>query len=270
MGFNRPEVDFGSQHGLWSLWDMLQPYAYHALALGRTTGTVLSVAHMTVAGSMSANIFNKLSEELEEYPRVGPLDELLHSSLRPQFERVTRIITKPGCTVSEIQQAATELSNRMHDALVEQQFLHVSPELAKLYTKQQLFGSEVEAKFPQMSEDIAEAGKCLALQRGTATVFHLMRVMEIAVRQFGDKLGITLVSDKNWHNILDEINKAVKALDQKAPQTKAFAQASAHLYNVKLCWRNEVMHPKQTYTAAEATALFGAVDTFIRDLAELL
>ena len=121
-----------------------------------------------------------------------------------------------------------------------------------------------------MSEDISEAGKCLALNRATASVFHLMRIMEIAVQRFGDKIGVALATDKNWQNILEEINKAIKALDQKSLKTKAYAEASAHLYNVKVCWRNAVMHPKQTYTPAEAEVLFPAVKSFIRDLAELL
>lgn len=49
--------------------------------------------------------------------------------------------------------------------------------------------------------------------------------------------------------------------------TKVYAAAAGHLYNVKIAWRNEVMHPKKTYTAEEAKKLLNAVDTFIRDLA---
>ena len=48
-----------------------------------------------------------------------------------------------------------------------------------------------------MSEDIAEAGKCLGVGRPTASVFHLMRVMEIGVPRFGDVLGVKLADEKN-------------------------------------------------------------------------
>jgi len=41
---------------------------------------------------------------------------------------------------------------------------------------------------------------------------------------------------------------------------------SANLYAVKLAWRNEVMHPKQTYTEEEATGLATAVKTFVADI----
>jgi hypothetical protein len=144
------------------------------------------------------------------------------------------------------------------------------PDNDKFEPSSPLFGHDVESKFPQMSEDISEAGKCLALDRPTATVFHLMRVVEIGVQRFGDKIGVNLASEKNWQNILDESNKAIKAMDQKATETKAFAAASAHLYNVKIGWRNEVMHPKQTYTADEAKTIFSSVELFIRDLAGLI
>lgn len=133
-----------------------------------------------------------------------------------------------------------------------------------------LFGHDVKSTFPQMSEDISEAGKCLALNRPTSTVFHLMRVMELGVQKFGEKIGVNFVSEKNWQNILDESNKAIKAMDQKSSQTKALAAASANLYNVKIGWRNEVMHPKQTYTEDEAKAIFGSVEIFIRALVTLI
>jgi hypothetical protein len=136
--------------------------------------------------------------------------------------------------------------------------------------KDPLFGSEVESKFPSMSEDIAEAGKCLALARPTSAVFHLMRVMELAVQRFGSELGVILVEQKNWQNILDEINKSIRALDHRVPRTKALAELSSHLYSVKVAWRNEVMHPKQTYTADEADAIFENSKIFVRELARFI
>jgi hypothetical protein len=164
-----------------------------------------------------------------------------------------------------------ELNLRMADELDKRFFLSVSPEEIEYYRQQSpLFGQEVEDKFPSMSEDISEAGKCLALGRSTACVFHLMRVMEIGLRRVGTAIGVALTASKNWQNILDEMNKRIRAMDQKDEKTKRYASASAHLYNVKLAWRNEVMHPKQTYTAEESKLLFSAVGVFIRDISNLV
>ncbi len=97
-----------------------------------------------------------------------------------------------------------------------------------------------------------------------------MRVMEKALQRLGAELGVTLTAEKNWQNILDEVNKAIKSLDHRLPRTKEFSEASAHLYAVKLAWRNEVMHPKQTYTLEQADEIYRNVRTFMRDLAGLV
>src|SRR5258708_4695303 len=97
-----------------------------------------------------------------------------------------------------------------------------------------------------------------------------MRIMELGLQSFGTKLGVSLVQEKNWQNILDEANKNIKGRDHRLPETKTCAESASHLYNVKVAWRNEVMHPKQTYTDEEALAIFNNVRTFIGDLAELV
>ena len=76
--------------------------------------------------------------------------------------------------------------------------------------KAPLFGPEVGTKFVGMSFEIDEAAKCLALGRPTACVFHLMRVMEIAVRAVARCLGVPdpmRPAEKNWGFVLGEIWK---------------------------------------------------------------
>jgi len=168
-------------------------------------------------------------------------------------------------------QMLVELQNRLVDDLKRRIFLAVPEQHEALYKQgQPLFGDGVEKKFPRMSEDISEAGKCIALNRNTAGVFHLMRVMELAVQSFGGELGVKVASEQNWQVILDQINAAIRKRDTKQANTKRYAEAASHLYNVKIAWRNEVMHPKQTYTDEEARAIFGNVRTFVGDLAGLI
>ena len=128
--------------------------------------------------------------------------------------------------------------------------------------------------YSQLSYDIVEAGNCLALDRTTACVFHLMRVMEFGVRSFGDKLGVPLVSEPVWQVIMDQVNARIKAMPEKPAAKKrtkeAYAEVAGHLYNVKVAWRNPVMHPKRTYTAEEAEHLFVTVRMFMSSLTRLL
>ena len=94
--------------------------------------------------------------------------------------------------------------------------------------------------------------------------------MEIAVQRLGATLGIALTQEKNWQNILDEINKAIKVLPPKDTRTIALSQAAGHLYNVKVAWRNPTMHPKIIYTLEEAADLIAAVKGFMNHLAEVI
>ncbi len=89
----------------------------------------------------------------------------------------------------------SELISRIVDELEDRLFLNVPIGQAELYLQPEpLFGARVMTTFPRMTEDISEAAKCLALDRPTASVFHLMRVVELAVQRFGDELGVKLAS----------------------------------------------------------------------------
>jgi hypothetical protein len=59
-------------------------------------------------------------------------------------------------------------------------------------------------KYARTQFDIVEAGNCYAAGRGTAVVFHLMRITETAVQEFGRKLGVSLVDENNRQIFLRE------------------------------------------------------------------
>ena len=166
------------------------------------------------------------------------------------------------------------LRMRMHDELKSRLFLYIPPVEAKFYDVKQPFGSDVENVFQDAISDIEESGDCIAVGRSTAAVFHLMRAMERATQAFGTKLGVTNAAEKNWQNILDELNKAIKGLPDYTPADKAkkseYAIASANLFNVKLAWRNPVMHPKASYTPEESVKIYDKAKTFMGHLASIL
>jgi hypothetical protein len=61
-------------------------------------------------------------------------------------------------------------------------FIQIAVSAAEYYrATSPLFGGDVDLKFASASFEISEAGKCFALGRYTACVFHLMRVMEVAL-----------------------------------------------------------------------------------------
>ena len=191
------------------------------------------------------------------------------SALVENLKSAVENIGKIPMTRRDVSTALDHINDTVVIEMQQSLFMYIDQDRAKLYNKPELFGTVVNAKFPAVQFDIVEAGNCYASGRGTAVVFHLMRIMETGVQAFGTKLGVTLTDEKNWQNILDETDKAIKALP-KTPQRVEMSQASANLYAVKLAWLNEVMHPKDTYTLEEADNLIRQVKIFMEQLATIV
>lgn len=130
-----------------------------------------------------------------------------------------------------------------------------------------LFGAGVEKAFPKAAEDIAEAGRCLALGLPTAAVFHLMRTLELAVQVMSRKLGIKN-TEREWGKLLSDLHGKIGDMS-KGEKRNRWSEIHANLYHVKQAWRNDVMHPKKTYTEAQAREVFEAMRVFMVGLADL-
>ena len=170
-------------------------------------------------------------------------------------------------TVKTLVQHLRQLESVVHNEMKSHKFFWVDE--SSYYDQRQPFGSRVAVWFPELQYDITEAGNCIAFDRGTASVFHLMRVLEVGVQRFGTRLGVLLTSEMNWQQILDQVNPAIKAMKAKDQQTIAISQVAAHLYTVKVSWRNPTMHPTSKYTLEEAKDIYQNVKTFMGSLADL-
>lgn len=136
-----------------------------------------------------------------------------------------------------------------------------------------LFGQAVFDSFPDARDDIDEAGKCLALGRGKATVCHLMLAMEEALRVLATTLGAE-VQDKNgkwltWLTIANHMEPPIKNMPEGEAKERWW-EVRAMLQSVGKAWRNPSMHPARSYDVAQATKVFEAVRGFMGDLAALV
>ena len=161
-----------------------------------------------------------------------------------------------------------ELQSRIYDELGDGYFLQLSAVEVSLFEATEPFGADTAAAFPLAVEDAEESAKCLGLGRYTASVFHLMRTMECAVQALSAKLAISN-TDRVWGNLLSDINKKIEAMP-KGNVRDDWSQALSLLYHVKQAWRNDVMHPKETYTEDQANEVFQAVRSFMRHLSRLI
>jgi hypothetical protein len=188
---------------------------------------------------------------------------------------IDRILTKvkePTCSVDDIRQMCPILQDRINDEMRSIYLMHIPTKNAAYLKDKQHFGQEVLNKFPSSAFDIEESGKCLAFNRNTASVMHLMRVMEVALKAAATALSIPNPGEANWQRIIDQINSQIsqrgasKPPDQMAMES-FFKEVSAHLFAVKNAWRNPVMHIHQNYDAERAGDIFNAVKGFMRYLA---
>lgn len=139
------------------------------------------------------------------------------------------------------------------------------------------FGQDVQNKFPSSIFEIDEAGKCYALNRHTAAVFHLMRTMETGIRAVARCLGIpdpVKPGERNWGFIIKEMKAGIDARGRGStrpwsdPADKQFFEDMyVSLDGVRNVWRNATMHVEKTYTDDEAEHIYGAVRGFMKKLA---
>src|SRR5208337_4351998 len=156
---------------------------------------------------------------------------------------------------------ARELIDTLHSELENYRFLMLPAHKARYYDADiPLFSQDVIAKLPIVTEDMTEAGNCFALNRYTACVFHLMRVMESATQAMGSKLGVAVTCDKDWQIILGDMRGELKKLypSHKDADRIRYEGVIAFLETVKIAWRNPTMHPKATYTEEEAERIMKA------------
>jgi hypothetical protein len=169
------------------------------------------------------------------------------------------------------------IQGRIKDELELRLVLCLDADKSDLYApKAPLFGPDVATKYQSAAYEIDEAAKCLALGRYTATVFHLMRAMEVALKAVAKCLNIpdpVKSADRNWGKILekvgDEIDNRNKGNPAWAdPKDRAFFEdARASLDVIRVAWRNATMHVENKYTEDEADHIYRAVRTFMRKLA---
>jgi hypothetical protein len=188
--------------------------------------------------------------------------------------RKLRLFSKlPTFTYQQLRDLLEELIGRVRDEISEVVFMTLDSKDADLWEKPELFGAPVNEKFPSAIYDIEEAGKCLACGRGTAAVFHLMRVMEIGLKATAAALEISYAP--SWDGYLRQLKANLeKDWKEKSPDWKQeepfFREVYGHLHAVKIAWRNPTMHVQKVHTAEQAEDIFYAVRGFMRHLAERL
>jgi hypothetical protein len=145
-----------------------------------------------------------------------------------------------------------EIQSRLRDELsLSTVFVIPADKVRYFQANEPIFGAEVDGKFPSAAFEIAEAGKCLALERNTAAVFHLMRALEVAIEATRKCIGIPdplKDADRNWGAMLRKLKDELERRNKQKPQQwnqygdqYLFSDLHASLDAVRNVWRNATM-----------------------------
>jgi len=260
-----------------SLWDMLEIDAYRFVGF---LNAIHSIRWMAEQPRPSDDFTIRGRDETAKSTLIDGGEQLAEMGLNATRNATLDFLSAVESHGSSNQLAINHVGIVCHILMFElkgRAFLQVQRQ--DLFEKgSALFGPDLPIKFPDASFEIDEGGKCLALERGTACVFHLMRAMEIAVRATARCLQISdpiKPSERNWGFILGEIKKGIDARWPTAASRHGgdgafFETLYASLSAVRNPWRNATMHVEKRYTVEEADDVLAAVRGFMRLLASRL
>jgi len=169
-------------------------------------------------------------------------------------------------TYGQIKPLLSELMNRLYDDAARSLVLLVPYSHAKHYVDQAPFGESVAAAFPGATFDLGEASRCLALDRATACVLHLMRAVEHVLDAAMASLGVTY-DRKGWGPVMAAMKTALKAKNELRPFYEELIERIASL---KDAIRNPSVHGVTRYEMDDADEIFRATRAFMKTAARQL
>jgi hypothetical protein len=249
---------------LWSLWEMLVLDGKRFAEIFRVLGDVREHSIQNTGALSDDIIANKAQGVQETLKRLSELDlpvslsavhELLSCNTHQEVHEAIKLAMKV---------VAWELKGR--------KFYGPLRHFEKYYENGKLFGDEVFDSFPSANEDIQEAGTCLALERGTACVMHLMHVVEIGLKALAGAVGVPPQND--WGSYLREIDKElalrIKTSGARSADEQFYAEVAITIDHMRRSWRNPTLHPEKTYSPERAEEILIAVSSFMKHLATRL
>jgi hypothetical protein len=229
---------------------LLQVLFESEMSVGRTSGPL--PATMAAANKTAAEVIQERADALHLPVTKG-----------------SAIYIEVSRTSEELAAAFLTVKRTMHQELLNRIFVEPEPKYKIYYEQVTLFGGLVFNAFPSANDDIYEAGMCLALERGTACVMHLNRVLECGLSALAGTLGIGKQTD--WGAYLGKIEPLLdgraKAAGKRSEDEQFYAEAAANFDRMRRSYRNPTMHPEKTYSQDRAEEILLAVKSFMIHLA---
>jgi hypothetical protein len=277
-----------SSRRLWSLWDIMQKidtaFADDLVVLGKTAQLLfqlpsqmppelLSFLRQTIkTRTVHARGFLAFCKEAGLI-----LSEIKAKELIQRFSAVQKASDdKMYEHLFNIRETIDHLTSRIRDEMETFVFITIQNKYTAFYEPPEpLFGNGVATQFSSLAYDIQEAGKCLALGRSTAAVFHVIRCLEGAILALSRCLRIPdpiKAADRNWGAMLRLVKGEVDrrwptSTDRLGGDGQAFDELYGALAGLQNPYRNATMHLDKVYTEEDANHTFELVRGLMRRVA---
>jgi hypothetical protein len=260
-GVDRIERSPFASRRLWGLWDMLILDAKQFVSLLHTLLTT-ELAVRNAAGPLQPT----LARSIDGSARASAT--LCEQMGLPVSKRTIENMMVDCKTVEDLHRAVQQVYATIAIELEGRKYYGPLPDLAKYYDQPKLFGAEVFDHFETANDDIYEAGMCLALERPTACVMHLMRVLEVGLASLANVLAIRKQNDWGRYikEIGDELDRRAKASGARSEDEQFYSEAAANFDRLRRAYRNPSMHADKSYSQERAEEILIAVKSFMRHL----
>jgi hypothetical protein len=194
---------------------------------------------------------------------------------RRSAERMDTLLRDPEARQWKLSEALRDLCARIEDELSAGLHLEVNSRYRDFCMRPGHDWLGVSDAFPDAHIDIHQASQCIALERFTAAVFHLMRTLEHGLRDIAAQFGISF-TDRTWYPIIRDIEAEIakrkrdpKGLSDAEKADLAFySDIAVEFKYFKDAWRNHVSHAKSTYDAGQAEAIYVHVRDFMLKISD--
>lgn len=204
------------------------------------------------------------------------------SSSAAQCGRIIEKIESKGANLrcGELREGLKQLRERSEDEFKGQFFLHLEPKQARQFNDPESDWREITSRFHKVRYNIEETGKCFALERYGAAVFHALQVAEYGVIQLSTLLQVQ--GDKPGWGALKRLSAILEkpyALRSELEKTHSkLLEGTVHLaVIVRDNWRhkldhvdNQIVWVESDFSADVADSIISAIRAFMRKLASEL
>ena len=249
--------------------------------------------------------------DFTEVPLANGREIASNLGLPETTDHILRLLKwEQGITCKEVHFGFMHLMELMQSELKKRKVVAIDPEMNKHYRDEifgvkvpsseevallerkgvekpePVFGEKTESAFPSAYMDIIEAGRCLALARNNAAIYHLMQVAEMGLRALARDRRITIERGKKktvvpltfaqWGEIIGELTKKREKINQW-PRSKEIRERAIEYYAYAIfevssfndIYRKHISHARgKLYEDDTAIACWGHVKRFMGALAE--